>query len=139
MSKKYSTRLPSGELFRGSFDTIEQAIKNTINDEDLKVGDHFDLGEIQSYEYNFDADDVIETLAERAYDEVGEAGEDWLASLPEDIVADLNTGLDELINHWLDKHSLKPDFFIVREVETYEVTGPESAELYKDEKSGENV
>jgi hypothetical protein len=68
-----------------------------------------------------DADDVIEQLACRAYDESGEFAEDY----PE-VSEEAKAELDELLAAWARKHCT-PTFYLINNVREYEITAEDLA------------
>lgn len=53
-----------------------------------------------------DADDIIETMGERAYDEAGEAAEEY-----PDVSEAARIELGDFLRGWVEKHA-KPDFWV---------------------------
>ena len=68
-----------------------------------------------------DADDVIEQLACRAYDEGGEFAEDY----PE-VSKEAKAELHELLAAWARKHCT-PTFYLIKNVREYEITAEDLA------------
>jgi hypothetical protein len=63
-----------------------------------------------------DANDVIDTLADRAGDFAGEYAEDY-----PHVSAEARAELDQLLSDWIDKHA-EPHFFIVNDTQPYTLT-----------------
>ena len=91
--------------------------------DDLEVGASVWKGEkfpINTAGY-VDADDVIEMLGERAYDDVGEFAEDW-----PDVPDEARQELDLLLSEWISKHCIAT-FYRVRNVVEYKLTAEDFA------------
>ena len=101
------------------------SLNELLNENDeLAVGDTVWKGEkfpvnITGY---VDAGDIIEMLSERAYDDVGEASEDW-----PDVSAEARQELDALLSAWVSKHCTAT-FYRVRNVVEYKITAEDLAE-----------
>lgn len=63
-----------------------------------------------------DADDIIEMLGERAWDNFGEAAEDF-----PDVSTEAKAELNMLLQQWIDKHC-RASFYWIRNVRDYVVT-----------------
>jgi hypothetical protein len=65
------------------------------------------------------SDDIIEALGMDAYDQAGEASEDWPCATraAED---ELTEKVQEVIDAWLDRHGLRPTFFKLDDVEEHQ-------------------
>ncbi|OHS09335.1 hypothetical protein HMPREF3289_01320 [Pseudomonas sp. HMSC75E02] len=83
-----------------------------LNDNDeLKPGDVVFRGEAitpdpSSY---IDADDVIELIGERAYDDAGDHADGW-----PDVSKEAEAELDQLLKEWMRKHCSHPPFYRVK-------------------------
>ncbi|MBR8434849.1 hypothetical protein KDW37_29225 [Burkholderia cenocepacia] len=86
--------------------------------DDLAVGDVVFIGEVAPIQTKHlcDADDVIEMIGERAYDEVGEYADGYPDATPE-----ARAELDALLVGWIEKHA-KPTFYSVVNVRQYVIT-----------------
>lgn len=62
------------------------------------------------------ADDIIETMGERAYDLAGEYGEDYPS-----VSAEAKQELDDFLAAWISKHAA-PTFYTVKNVQRYTIT-----------------
>lgn len=71
----------------------------------------------------FDADDLIERLAERAFDEHHEFAEGW----PPEIAKEVKDELNAFIDAWVEKHC-KPTFYGVENVKPYTITAEDLQE-----------
>lgn len=88
-------------------------------DNDIEAGQTVYVGEAIPVEPEqlFDSDDLFDQLADRAYDIVGEAAEDYPERFSDDAAKELN----DLVHGWMLKHC-PPSFFCVRNVRPYKVT-----------------
>lgn len=62
----------------------------------------------------------IESMAERACDEVGECAEDWPDCGKEE-ESDLNERIRAVVNQWADDHGLHPNFYRISNTKTIKV------------------
>ncbi|MBR7972908.1 hypothetical protein KDX01_07230 [Burkholderia vietnamiensis] len=86
--------------------------------DDLAVGDIVFIGEVAPIQTKHlcDADDVIDMIGERAYDEVGE-----YADCYPDVTPEAKAELDALLAGWIEKHA-KPTFYSVINVREHVIT-----------------
>ncbi|RQT08914.1 hypothetical protein [Burkholderia contaminans] len=86
--------------------------------DDIAVGDVVFIGEVTPIQTKHlcDADDVIEMIGERAYDEVGEYADGY-----PDVMSEARAELDALLAGWIEKHA-KPTFYSVVNVRQYVIT-----------------
>ena len=96
-----------------SFDTREEAIKAGMEDSDMYKC--FDVGQEMSYDasdFALGADEILELLNERAYDECGECAEDGM---------DLKTNeadFGQAMMKFIDQYIEAPSWFSVVDIET---------------------
>ncbi|HDV6327491.1 TPA: hypothetical protein RJR39_003584 [Burkholderia cenocepacia] len=86
--------------------------------DDLSVGDLVFVGEVAPVQSKrlCDADDVIDMIGERAYDEVGEYADGY-----PDVTPEARAELDALLAGWIEKHA-KPTFYSVINVREHIIT-----------------
>ncbi|MBY4726642.1 MULTISPECIES: hypothetical protein [Burkholderia] len=86
--------------------------------DDLTVGDVVFVGDAEPVpiKYLCDADDVIGTMGDRAYDQVGEYADGY-----PDVTPEARAELDALLAGWIEKHA-KPTFYSVVNVRQYVIT-----------------
>ncbi|WP_431207476.1 hypothetical protein [Burkholderia cepacia] len=86
--------------------------------DDLAVGDVVFIGEVAPIQTKHlcDADDVIDLIGERAYDEVGEYADNY-----PDVTPEARAELDALLAGWIEKHA-KPTFYSVINVRRHIIT-----------------
>ncbi|MEB2504598.1 hypothetical protein SB394_11815 [Burkholderia sp. BCCIQ04A] len=86
--------------------------------DELTVGDVVYYGDVAPIptKHLCDADDIIDMIGERAYDEVGEAADGY-----PDIAPEAKAELDALIAGWIEKHA-KPTFYSVINVREHTIT-----------------
>ncbi|ARL58122.1 hypothetical protein [Burkholderia pseudomallei] len=86
--------------------------------DELAVGDVVFYGDVAPIptERLCDADDVIDMIGERAYDEVGEAADGY-----PDIAPEAKAELETLLSCWIEKHA-KPTFYSVVNVREHVIT-----------------
>lgn len=89
-----------------------------IRDKGLQTGDLVYEGQSEPVKASklFDADDLVDMLADRMYDEVGECSDGW-PFVTKEILEEVNKELQQII----DKH-FPPNFYRVVNVQQYEIT-----------------
>ena len=132
MSKRYAwTRNSDDEIWRGGpCDSIRECVEEA-SDEGYFPDETIAIGLIEDYEINYDfAQDIVERLAEDAYDEVGDASDGWLDSAKREDFDRLNGRLTPIIKEWLKEIHEEPSFYKVLPFE--ECTLTEALALHKD-------
>lgn len=130
MAKRYSwSRNSDDEIWRGGpCDSIRECVKEA-SDEGYRPDETIAIGLIEDYEVNYDfAQDIIEHLAEDAYEEVGEASDGWLDSTKKEDLDRLNDRLIPIIKEWLKEIHEEPCFYKVLPFE--ECTLQEALEIH---------
>lgn len=91
---------------------------------DLGVGAVLHVGEVKRYDPTkwCDADDVIEMLGDRAYEQGHEFAEDYPTPTKEAVAE-----LDALLSAWINKHCT-PDFYGIKNAKEYVVTEADVAD-----------
>lgn len=96
----YSTE-EQPDMWMGSYPTRQDAINAAIADEpDPAVALWVSRGVQPDPVGYLDVDDIIERAQESAYDEAGEAAEDWLA-----VTEEAKAELESLLREWVQKHA----------------------------------
>lgn len=110
----YSSKEEALECF-GFFGVNEDGITRSWSGP--KAGDRLYFGVLEENDVGLiDADDIITILAERAYDNHGEAAEDY-PNVDKEAIDELQSLLDT----WVEKHC-KPNFFVVKDIKEYIIT-----------------
>lgn len=114
------------ESFFGEYESQEDALREAINQERVEAGQKLWIGQTAERKASnyVGLDSLVEGMAERAYEEVGEAAEGWPDLSPED-----QEKLEKLIGDFLNEHS-PVSFFAVEDVEKIEVTPELIAKYY---------
>lgn len=131
MIKKYAwSRNSDDEIWRGGpCDTIKECVEEAL-DEGYHLDENIAIGLIENYEVNYDfAQDIVERLAEDAYDEVGDASDGWLDSAKKEELDKLNDRITPIIKEWLKEIHEEPCFYKVLPFE--ECTLQEALEIHK--------
>lgn len=104
-------------------DTKEEAIENKYVYVDgvytnAKAGDKLYYGTVQAIQskHLVDADDVIDMLAERAYDLVGEYADNYPQASTKEVKL-----LDNYLKKWVEKYC-KPSFYNIVDIQEYIIT-----------------
>jgi hypothetical protein len=103
----YST---DDEIYHGEFDSPDAAAAEAFYDDpELEA---VSVGENRKHTAHFyvSADRILEDVTERAYDECGEASEDWLDGVMHNV--DLKAELERLVGDWLQAQE-PPNFWRV--------------------------
>lgn len=122
MAYAYST--DEEHFYSAAGDTREDALEEGIDSNDLEPGRTIWTGEIdreQAATFAPDADDLIDTMMNRAYEDSGEWAEDWLMTVTPEQKAELTTSIKSIVNEWADKHGHQPKFFHVVNIEAHKV------------------
>ncbi|AIP12505.1 gp45 [Burkholderia pseudomallei] len=108
-----TVRSKDNEFF--SCDALDELLD--MHDE-LAVGDVVFYGDVEPIPIVrlCDANDVIDMIGDRAYDEVGEAADGY-----PDIAPEAKAELETLLSGWIEKHA-KPTFYSVVNVSEYVIT-----------------
>lgn len=103
------------------FETEEECIKDAKESYYKRAGEEIAVGTAVPYEVSADVDCVLERLEEDAYDECGEAADDWNISTRkgrEKEFDELQEKVTELVNEYLEKIGEKPDFYKIDDIYT---------------------
>lgn len=83
-----------------------------------KLFESFDVGQIFTYKNFYGVDELLEMVADNAYQECGDVAEDYLSYVKEEHKQEL----DELITGWFKKHNYLPDFYTIENVSTIKLS-----------------
>lgn len=108
----------------GEYETKEEALREGRLIAEKSVDRFFRIGKRVECEPFIDAEDVLDRVSEQLYSEFGEVAEAYLEDVSDDEICDLQSEINKVFKKWLDKHSRKPDFFSVEEVEVIEIEKP---------------
>ena len=110
------------EIFRTNdyFDTKEKAIEGGKADLTWE-GEcpTFYVGQIDDVDMpiNINVDDILESIHQGVYDEVGEVAEDYLNDVKKEHYQELEDNLSSVILEWMNKFEYNPTFFKVINIE----------------------
>ena len=125
---KYTWEYSENEEYwtKDVFDSVEDCIEDAKENYDIKPGETIVIGEPFYWEPYVSSINILESLEENAYEEVGEVAENWYAydykseegrkSLDE-----LSDKLTEIVKQWLKDNGTYPDFYKIENVKTVEV------------------
>jgi hypothetical protein len=99
------------EHFTGSYDSVEEADRAAIEENNLENDQDYWVGEEVPYVPHVDADQVIDQACCSAQDHAGEAAEEWLAHLPKEEVEKLEQRLTKVFQEWLVEVGHEARFF----------------------------
>ena len=104
-----------GVWYNAVYDTKEEAIAAARRD-DLSI---FFVGriELMSLPRLNISEEIIERLVEYAFEECGEAAEDWLYDAALNDLQQLDNAINHVIKEWLEDNALMPDFYKITGIE----------------------
>ncbi len=104
-------------------ETIEDCIKDAVENYDKEIGDIIYVGEPVDFTINVDSDRVLENLEEDAFDFAGEAAESWepLIEAKRENLDELSEQLSKVVEEWLVKHGMNPTFYQIANVRAVEI------------------
>lgn len=122
---KYVYRTSIDDMFLSElFDTKKEAIDHAVRviRESGDSPDTFEVGVVhEQWKPEIDGNFVIEHLADQAYDECDDGADGYLENLSEDEISELGEMLTQTYHKWEKKHHVEPNFYVVENVEKYEV------------------
>lgn len=108
-----------GEMFYGGFETREEAIKegNVDSDgEDIYIGEAV-MKTIGKYLTDSHIRNLLESIAENAGEECGEATDGWLYKLSKEELNNLKGQIQAVLEEWATQSGYQPKFYHVENVE----------------------
>lgn len=116
MSGKYTwSNKPNDEIwYNDRFDSIEECIKDAVENYERKPGEQIAIGICEDYMPQIDVETMLERAAEDAYEEVGEVAEGWLESEQrKGYVGEekLQERIDKVFKEWLEETKQVPNFY----------------------------
>lgn len=100
------------------FNSIDECIIDAKENYLIKVEDTIAIGTVKPYVVSIDAETYLENLEEDAYEECGDAAEDWIDYESSN---QLSERLTECVNQWLKETGNEPSFYKIVDVKTIEV------------------
>lgn len=119
---KYAFAVGSEEWFSGTYDSIEDAFEEGIQEAEEDAGNYDDevvvyAGEILNFVPIVDADYVIERILDKVEDDCCGYADGYLDDVKREDVKLLEEMLTKTFNEWAEKTNNKPNFFIVENYE----------------------
>lgn len=101
------------ETWQGDFNSREEAMQTAISDENTKEYLAVYTGVAKLYTPALKSETVLDILKIEADEIAGIAAADWLKleDISEEACSELEKTLTAAVMKWLEKHSLKPDFY----------------------------
>lgn len=101
------------ETWQGDFNSREEAMQTAISDENTKEYLAVYTGIAKLYTPALKSETVLDILKIEADEIAGIAAADWLKleDISEEACSELEKTLTAAVMKWLEKHSLKPDFY----------------------------
>lgn len=97
---------------RDDFDTIEECIEDAVENYGYEKGEKIAVAETKEFVPSVFAEMIFEQIEQDAYEECGEAAEDWrIYCEDKGSVQKLSDKITELVNEWLKETGNKPDFY----------------------------
>lgn len=104
------------ENYEGSFDTKEEAIEEVKAAYPEKTFVH--VGQLRAVRPLVDGSGICEQLIEQAYDECGEACENWLTCVDKKEMDELTAQMTNVFYEWCKEYGHLPDnFFAIKNSE----------------------
>ena len=124
--KVYST---NDEIF--NHESIMEALSELHDDGFLELNGtaRVWLGDRKKIDTYPSAGSLIDSMREDAYHQAGDSSDSYLDSVSSQQEAELQSGLNSLIDNWLVAHKLTPTFYSVENVEVLEVRITELSEF----------
>lgn len=107
------------------FDTIEDCIADAKENYKIEVGESIAIGETDEFRISVDATSVLDAIEEQAYDECGEASENWDSydyKNDKDGLDELSNQLTKCVEEWLKQRNNMPTFYRILNIKTIEVS-----------------
>lgn len=121
MSEYYWSFRDDTELWDNGCDSIEVCIEEARAS---CYGEDYEfvvIGELKKYQPTIDADDILDSLTENAYDECGESSDGWLDSYSKEEKACLETALNNVLEEWLTNTNNKPTFGLIVNIKCFDI------------------
>lgn len=99
------------------FDSIEDCIADAKENYNINSEDTIAVGKVEPYVVSVDAETILENIEENAYEECGDAAENWIDYKKESIER-LSVQLTECVNKWLKETGNEPHFYKIIGVKT---------------------
>lgn len=106
-----------GESYTSGYVSREDAIERGPDDLGLENGQTLYIGRCVPWELKINADMIIESLVDDAYEDVGEHADGFLQGVTPEQSDSLAASIEAVINAWMEAFGYKPKFFSVEDVE----------------------
>lgn len=120
-TKKWAFSLDNEYYNSPLYDSYQEALKDGIDEASTNECDKVYVGKVVEFVVSVDADNVIEELQQKAYDEAGDVSLDYLEDIPLKDRLKLGEMLTEIFNKWAKETNNEPNFYTVEETSVYEV------------------
>lgn len=122
-TNKYSYSF-DGERYYGEFDTIAEVLTDArVEAVNYPDSTKVYIGKNYQYKPRVQAHRVIEDIQEDAFDEAGEAAEDYLEYVSAPSMVKLEKMLTKTFIEWAKENNQEPRFYIAKEIEVYSLEG----------------
>lgn len=119
---------------KGVYETVEDCVKEAMKEmrEDDYYQEKIFVGEAVLFKPWVSGEDIIAAIEEQALDEVGEASDNWdiYGGLRvhgeghrDAAYVELSQQLTDVVNKWLKKYNLEPDFYKIVNIQEVAVGG----------------
>jgi len=129
MIKKYTWNLNGdAELWNnGTFDTVGECIEDVKTAIDLEDYEYCDsptvvyIGETVPFGVSVDSTDILDRMAEDAWDYCGEAAESWepYSLKKKEEIAELDDQLTKVVLEWMKKYNREPGMYRIDNINEY--------------------
>lgn len=121
-TEKWAYSLDGEYYYSGSYDSFEKALTDGIKDAKAEGYNKVYIGRVMEFVPRVDADNVIDNIAQDAYDKAGEFSMDYLEGVSVSDRLKLETMLTETFNQWAKETNNEPRFYTVEETSEHIVT-----------------
>lgn len=101
-----------------NYESVDEAVECLIgNDSDIKVGDivYVQSGESVAVSVKEYIPDILETISDNSYDEMGEFS-DGFPDASKEVGQEIQTQVEDLVSKLFDKYKLNPSFYRIKNV-----------------------
>jgi hypothetical protein len=127
VTKKYVYTENPNEWTSGQYSSPEEAFDSWVQDCDPSVGTQVYIAEARvpgARELAPTAEQIVEQMAEVAYDMAGDIVDDWLLTISEEALRELDAEIESMLVLWFAKHKIQPkNFYEVLNATAFEYDG----------------
>lgn len=110
------------EIYMYGEDSIEECIQEArrVREEEKIYKGYIYIGETSGYKASIDGETILDGLIETGYNDCGEVAENWdFDHLESTAIEELEDDLTAVLDEWLKKWNVEPNFYMVENVKEY--------------------